>query len=219
MAAMPENTLFAFRSEGAFAGAPTPWWPELAPARIHRYWDGRPAFYPPWHNQTVALATWDDEVVAFHFHCCYDRLAPEVDDPGKLWEGDVLEVFLRPSDFPSYYEVEVSPSGQTLSARIRQPRLDVDFGWRPRLQVNSSVDEKERVWNMALALPFADLGPARTPQLGDAWRLNLTRIAGREPRREYLAWRPTFTAGPDFHRPASFGHLIFLEEGLHGDAA
>jgi hypothetical protein len=46
-----------------------------------------------------------------------------------------------------------------------------------------------------------------SPEVGDAWRLNLHRIAGPEEDREFLSWPPSYAAVPDC---LVFGHLIFL---------
>jgi hypothetical protein len=40
----------------------------------------------------------------------------------------------------------------------------------------------------------------------DELRLGLFRIEGPEPRRVYIAWRPT--GAKTFHVPAAFGSLV-----------
>ena len=52
----------------------------------------------------------DDAVVATYL---------EHDQP--LYEEDVVEVFLAPSDIRHYYEIEVNPLGTTFDARIDSP--------------------------------------------------------------------------------------------------
>lgn len=210
---MPENTLFALRTDNAPGSRPLAGWTDPAPARIERYWDGRSAFYPPWHNLTIVTASWNYSTLYFHFDCCFERLQRREPDPEELWEGDVVEVFLRPADLDHYFEVEISPSGSSLAAIVHRPRIDVDFGWRPDLVVESRVDEEAQRWQVDLGIALADLGQAAAPRSGTSWRLNLTRIAGEAPRREYLSWRPTWAPEPDFHVPQCFGHLFFVEPG------
>ncbi|RPJ84908.1 MAG: hypothetical protein EHM18_11280, partial [Acidobacteria bacterium] len=115
-----------------------------------------------------------------------------------------------------YFELEVSPLGQWLGAHIRKPRVDVDFRWDSGLRVNAKIDKESGVWSAVLAVPFVPMmecfNDRRRPDTGDAWRLNLYRMAGEEPEREYLAWCPTFTAVPDFHVPSAFGNIIFVGE-------
>ena len=134
-----------------------------------------------------------------------------------LYEKDVVEVFLRPPGRADYFEINVSPLGQWVSAHILKPRTSVDFQWRSNLRLRAECDDREQVWRVFLEMPYASIISAPRPDVGGAWRLSLCRIAGEGADREYLAWRPTFTERPDFHVPPSFGHLIFLDGGNSHD--
>lgn len=222
---MPENTLFSYRTEETdktLFNYNSPVWQQCEKAAIDRYWNGRSALKEKglnWKNMTRVGSVWNDESVLFYFQCWYDVLNvnPEwstaKSHPG-LWEKDVVEVFIKPEPNEDYFEIEVSPLGQWLVAHVLKPRVDVDFNWKSDLKLKAEIDERQRIWRAFLVVPFQRMiEPApedRPPQVGEVWRLNLFRITGEDSNREYLSWRPTFTALPDFHVPQSFGNLMFL---------
>lgn len=221
---MPENTLFSYlteESESTLFDAGAPLWDQCETVTIDRYWNGEYVLKErglDWENLTRIASLWNEECVFFYFQCWYDTLNvnPEwrAGAPAHgLWEKDVVEVFLKPAACDDYFEIEVSPLGQWLDGRVIKPRVKVDFDWDSRLRVKVVIDEEEHIWRAFLALPFEPMAEAgalaRVPQVGEAWRLNLYRVTGEEPR-EYMAWRPTFTEEPDFHVPSAFGNLIFF---------
>ena len=224
---MLENTLFSYRAR---QGEPGPIssgaavWRKCEEVTIDRYWNGSSPFQSQghnWANLTHVRSCWNSQAVFFHFQAWFDRLDvnPEWSTEtttDTLYERDVVEVFLRPPGREDYFEINISPLGQWLSAHILKPRISVDFQWRSDLRLRAECDRREQVWRVFLGVPYASIS-APCPEVGGAWNLSLCRIAGEGADREYLAWRPTFTERPDFHIPASFGHLIFLGgEDSHG---
>lgn len=223
---MAENSLFSRATsidEGFILESAPEAWQSAEEVTIDRYWNGEPASRskPDWNTLTRVRALWNRENLYFWFDCTYDTISvkPELGSGGpidKLWETDVFEVFLRPPCSPDYFEFEVGPLGQWLDVHVITPRQNVDFAWSSHLDVAVDLDEHERTWSGVLKIPFAPLlqtvGSGQTPEPGELWGINLFRLAGEEPDREYLAWRPTRTIEPDFHVPSAFGHLIFLEE-------
>ena len=188
-----------------------------ASALIDRYWDGRKA---PGHLNTEVRCAWNEEDFYFYFWAPFVDLY--VNDEWTrdesvygLWERDVVEVFLRPEISETYFEFEVSPVGQWLDILVRRPRKDVDFGWRSGLKVQCELDSQRRLWTARLIIPAKPmihvLQLPSAPKSGDIWKVNLFRISGAAPSREYLAWQPTFTPQPDFHVPEAFGNLILVE--------
>jgi alpha-galactosidase len=224
---MPENTLFSYRSdekEEALFDKRHPAWARPEKIFIDRDWMGRSLLREKgidWKNLTQAASLWNDERIHFRFDCWFETLNIDEDlardrSVRGLWENDVVEIFLKPEARDDYFEIEISPLGQWLDAHIRMPRIDVNFHWSSGLGLDVSIDREERIWRLFVSLPVESFaGPAggmRPPVVGEVWRANFCRIAGDDPEREYLAWRPTFTPRPDFHVPASFGNLFFLEE-------
>jgi alpha-galactosidase len=224
---MPENTLFSYfssRQDHELLDRKNSGWDKAEKIAISRYWNGKAALKekaPGWRNMTEVKSVWTKSDVYFYFCCWFAELnvnpawGTGSSVPG-LWEKDVVEVFLRPESCDDYFELEVSPLGQWLDVHVRKPRVDVDFRWNSGLRVDAKIDKAGGVWSAVLAVPFAPMmgcfGDRTCPQIGDAWRLNLYRMAGEEPEREYLAWCPTFTAVPDFHVPSAFGNIIFIGE-------
>ncbi|RPI29856.1 MAG: hypothetical protein EHM61_00110 [Acidobacteria bacterium] len=223
---MPTNTLFSYFSadrDDEVLDSKHPAWEKTDKVVISRLWNGRAALKekgPEWRNMTEVTSIWTKSHLCFHFCCWYDELnvnrawATNSSVPG-LWERDVVEVFLRPESCDDYFELEVSPLGQWLDVHIRKPRVDVDWRWDSGLRVDARIDDAAGVWTAMLAVPFAPMmegcfGDRTRPEIGDAWRLNLYRMAGEDPDREFLAWCPTFSPVPDFHVPSAFGNIIFI---------
>ena len=174
-----------------------------------------------WPNLTRVESIWNTDSMFFLFQCWYDELNLMDDQPvnrpvDRLWETDVVEIFLRPESCDDYFEIEISPLGQWLDAHIRKPRVDVNFNWSSGLDLGVEILKSKKFWTAAAKVPFRPIletcGLRNLPQVGDVWRLNLFRMAGRGPNREFLAWRPTFTRVPDFHVPSAFGNLLFIKD-------
>lgn len=150
---------------------------------------------------TVLFNGVDDHTVATH-----DR------HDAPLWQEDVVEIFLAPSDRTLYYEFEVNPLGATFDAKITSPdgvrqTMHADVEWNCA-GLWATVAHRNGHWLTALRIPFAGLGVA-TPRPGDRWAANLFRV-DRHPRGdEYSAWQPTMKKPADFHVAASFGLLAF----------
>jgi hypothetical protein len=156
---------------------------------------------------TIAYRGMDDEIRASHL--AHD--AP-------LYEADVFEAFLSPSDPAEYFELEVSPLGTTFDARIISPdgvraTMRADLSW----ECDGLIALVRRSWNDAgmfvaettLRVPFAALG-RDTPRAGEEWRANFFRIDRSAAHGdEFSAWSPTLRTPPDFHVAAAFGTLRF----------
>ena len=217
---MPENAIFSHRTSETHTTLFDPFnklWGKCEATAIDRYWDGRSALREKghhWMNLTYVRSLWNEQVVFFYFESWFDSLnvnpewSRETAIEG-LWNKDVVEVFLKPGAAPSYFEIEVSPLGQWANMRIVEPRVEVDLEWNSDLELETLLSKHESIWRVFLGLPYKSIWE-KPPEVGTSWRVNLYRIAGKEPHREYLAWRPTFTGQPDFHVPSSFGHLIFI---------
>ena len=218
---MPENSLFSLHTEEAEASLFDPanaLWAQCEAAAIDRFWNGKSTLRErghSWPDLTHVRSLWGNEALFFYVESWFDSLNVNPDWGGAgatlgLADKDVVEVFLRPERSDRYFEFEVSPLGQRLDVCIVKPRVEVDPGWHSNLRVKAVLTEGEGVWRAFLRVPYQPM-MATPPEVGVAWRLNLFRIAGQEPDRDYLAWRPTFTDRPDFHAPWAFGHLIFLD--------
>jgi carbonic anhydrase/acetyltransferase-like protein (isoleucine patch superfamily)/bifunctional DNA-binding transcriptional regulator/antitoxin component of YhaV-PrlF toxin-antitoxin module len=174
---------------------------------------------------TEVKACWDERCLYVAFSChdsdVWGTLS-ERDQP--LYDEEVVEVFLSPTgDLAHYFEFEVSPLNTIFDAKVFNPNLDratmlVDADWnaagiRTGVGVAGTLDNRSDVdlgWIAELAIPFADLGLAGAPSPGSVWRANFYRIE-RGAVEEFSAWSPTYKDPPDFHVPACFGELVFVE--------
>lgn len=141
---------------------------------------------------TRAKMLWDDEYFYFAFTCT-DRdmwtIYKEEDD--RLWEEEVVEVFIDPDgDGRNYLELEVSPTNTVVDLLIYsvEPEFNSSVEWdikglKTAVQtygsVNDSSDE-DTGWSVEIAIPWSAMGKEITggekPSIGTNWRLNLYRI-------------------------------------------
>jgi alpha-galactosidase len=224
---MPENTLFSRFSdadEKSLLDLHHSAWSKCEKVIIDRDWRGQPMLRQKgynWKNLTEIASLWNHTHLFFFFQCWFDELNLSLDRPpnqpvNQLWETDVVEVFLKPESCEDYFELEFSPLGQWLDVHVLQPRVDVNFNWKSHVKVHAEIQEKEGTWHVIASIPLESIKQGclfqDSAREGQCWRLNLYRMAGTEPNREFLAWRPTFTQQPDFHVPASFGNILFLKD-------
>lgn len=128
-----------------------------------------------------------------------------------IYEEEVVEAFLAPTDARHYLELESSPFGAWFEARIESPDGRRDTMQADRAWTCAGWERAARVreggWDVEWAIPFVSIG-APAPQPGSRWRANFFRI-DQANGGEYSAWSPTLLDPPDFHVPARFGVLHF----------
>jgi hypothetical protein len=179
------------------------------PTQVRCAWDDQ--------NLYVAFAAQDSDVWSKY---------TERDD--KLWEEEVVEVYLDPDgDGLGYKEFEINPLGALIDLDIEDPaelpqgkalewRSWNATGWRTAVQVDGTVSnraDKDRGWTAETAIPFADLGVA-APKVGDTWRVQFYRIDRPGPDdNDYSSWSATDT----FHRPSRFGRVSFAANPFDDD--
>lgn len=167
---------------------------------------------------------WDDRSVAekdnVHLHIEYGEgqdlhikvRAPFYDDPhinntvpvgsmDKLWEYEVVEVFLLGSD-EHYLEMEFSPRGQYLLLQLHGYRNVVKY---PLYIDNYSANIDGKEWSGSYVVP-SEYIPANPS------KFNAYAIHGSNEARQYLALFPTPFGKyevPDFHRLEYFQDFKF----------
>lgn len=188
-------------------------------------WDVIPPITPfiladgsgPAAQQTAARICADQHALYLRFDCMdrdiwgsYTRR----DEP--LYDEEVVEIFISPGPAApaSYYELELSPDGVLLDARIHNPSsrrddLAVDLSWDADARWLARRDDAAGHWLAILALPWATLNADPPPPV---WRGNLYRIERpRDGPPEFSCWSPTRTDPADFHKPEQFGFFILPE--------
>lgn len=159
---------------------------------------------------TRVACRWDATALQVRFECIdVDPWATITQRDGRLWEEEVVEVFLDPvGDGEAYFEFEVNPLNTVLDLVLRRNRSGhkMDFAW-DCAGLETGVERTADGWTTEITIPFASVADA-TPQPGAEWRVNFTRIdRPRDRERELTAWCPTMAS--TFHVPSRFGILRF----------
>jgi hypothetical protein len=184
--------------------------PRLA---IDRDWRGESA---PVELKTTAMVLWSERELFFGFECKYTEL--DIDEEFNaheeryaLWDRDVCEAFVRSPVEPHerhYREFEVAPTGQWCDLIVDRSRMLADWQWRSGMRTASEIIEPEKIWRVAMAVPFDAFGCE--PRANDLWHANLFRISRSNGARQYLALSPTFAEKPNFHVAEAFIKLRFV---------
>jgi hypothetical protein len=138
-------------------------------------------------SQTTGRLLWDDQFLYLAFEMSDADIRPSAltsgsgGRDGRLYEGDVIEFFVRPDEnSPQYFEFEWSPNGDLFDARFDTRRFGPpSTSWNTELSAavhvdgtwDNSADEDQR-WIVETRIPlvaFADV------QGGESWRFTLAR--------------------------------------------
>jgi hypothetical protein len=189
-------------------------WARARPARLARYWSGKPA---PAARRAEARLLWDDEALFARFVC--EQREPLIVNPNPqrerktmgLWERDVCEMFVAPrADDPSrYFEFEVAPTGEWIDLALRTTTEGRATDWDFYSGMTAGARISDGSVAVAMRVPWKAFGIAAPPRAGERWRVNLFRCVGAGETRGYVVWQPTFTPEPAFHVPDKFGQLLF----------
>ena len=178
------------------------------------------AFDADWRGQnadpqrrTEVRLLWTPETLHVQFKARYRSITAFADSTSdgrtdRLWERDVCEAFFAPdASHPYMYkEFEVAPNGLWIDLDIvTKSKRDLRSGLRRQVR----IDEANKTWQAMLAIPMTSL--TASFDVTQTWRANFFRVEGPREPRFYSAWQPTHTPEPDFHCPAAFGTLTFLE--------
>jgi len=166
--------------------------------------------------RTEVRSRWTRDNLYFLFICPYKNLylnpAPDVmRETYGLWKWNVAEVFIGSDfhDIKRYKEFEVSPQNEwvDLDINLNAPRHEQGWTWNSGFEHSARVDERARVWYVAMRIPFAALGSPE-PVAGTLLRLNLFRTEGPPEDPKEITWRPPMSG--TFHVPERFGVLTLV---------
>lgn len=187
-------------------------WTRARPIQISRYWSGEEA---PAARHAEARIIWSNKSLGVRFVC--KQSEPLMVNPHPqltqktigLWDRDVCEVFLAPDARTPYryFEFEAAPTGEwvDLAINLGPTERETDPEFHSGMTTAARLADNELTIN--LRIPWGD--SLHEPKRGEEWRVNLFRCIGIGNQR-YLAWRPTYTAEPNFHVPEAFGWLSFV---------
>ena len=140
------------------------------------------------------------------------------EDFAKLWEEDVVEIFLWTDEsIPLYFEYELSPLNYELPIIVPNTGGDF-FGWRPwqyegvrktrhATKIMKDQEGNTTGWIAEFFIPYALLKPLGNvpPQKGTEWRINMYR---NDIDQEFSSWswKPVEKTYHDYNR---FGVIRF----------
>jgi hypothetical protein len=168
---------------------------------------------------TRVKVLYSESGIYFLFNCG-DRIINSTlqADNLKLWEEDVVEVFLMPDEkYPLYFEYQLSPLNYELTILI--PNLEGNFlGWLPwqyegermtRHETSVIKNSQGNVegWIAEFFIPWKLLTPLITgpPKKGEKWKANMYRLDYDKGLTRF-SWQKTDI---NFHEPHNFGTFIF----------
>lgn len=138
-----------------------------------------------------------------------------------LWNGDVFELFFKPSDEkPAYNEFQVNPKSVILELPFRQRGEDFQklaaappSGYTAMAVVDGTLDhpgDEDRGWSVEARIPWAAFANSGgEPKAGDVWKFALCRYDyGPEGTKPVLMSSAPLER-PSFHRYEDYGRLHF----------
>jgi hypothetical protein len=139
----------------------------------------------------------------------------------RLWEEEVVEIFLQPAGASAYGEVEISPGNVTCDVWVTPNPRSFDGKWNlegleSRVTPRRDGAGRTTGWTAVALLPwtgFARGGVTAAPRPRDRWRFNVFRIErpGGPDRPEQgallFAWSPT--GERTFHVVEAFRGMVF----------
>jgi hypothetical protein len=142
----------------------------------------------------------------------------------KLWNEEVVEIFLQPGGQEEYGELEISPANVVTDVWVNPNARRFDASWNleglvTRVAMRADDVGRPAGWTALAVMPWSSFAAAKgvgpPPRAGDRWRFNVFRIerpAGKErPEQDaqYLAWSPT--GQRTFHVAEAFRDLVFVD--------
>jgi hypothetical protein len=171
---------------------------------------------------TFAYLVWDDDALYYAGSMTDSELRSYgTKRNDTLWDGDVFELFLKPSaDKPAYFEFQANPKmfvfemafprrGAELGAYTEAPLL----GNKAVVALDGTLDQsgdRDRGWTVEGRIPWSAFanGEAK-PKPGDEWFFAICRYDyGPEGTKPVLMSSAPLTQ-PNFHRYEDYGKLRF----------
>ncbi len=182
-------------------------------------WDGaREVSWGPEPYRTRFRALWNEHGLHLRFDAEDDApwyTMTERDD--RLWEEEVVEIFLDPLGDGRYVEVELNPANVVCDLRrlgpgeaAADPIGPMDRGFSVT-GMQTAVTASDDRWIGTLYLPWEGLDLPVAPAAGAEIPFNVFRIKrpggpeDPEAGAVFAAWSPT--GGPSFHVPEAFRPL------------
>ena len=174
---------------------------------------------------TVARLLWNHNYLYIAFECQDDDIAPYATGAdGPLWNGDVVELFIKPQEQkPEYFEFEFNPAGTIFDAFYTTGRgepheiaLLWDSGAKVGYTVNGSAnrrDDNDIGYTIEVAIPLSIFNGMITtaPVKGTSWKFAVCRYdySKNLPAPLLVMSCPNSTHG--FHGYELYQTILFME--------
>lgn len=193
-------------------------------------WQDAPAIGPfasYWDNKTRrpgtrAYLAWDDEAL-YYAGLMTDT---ELRSYGKnrndsLWDGDVFELFLKPSaDRPEYYEFQANPKALVFECffpkRGIYPKVLSEapvLGNTAAVRLDGTLDhpgDTDVGWIVEGRIPWTAFRPTGgKPKPGDEWRFAICRYDYGPQGTKPITMSSAPLTKPNFHQHEDYGRLRF----------
>ncbi|MGC8639151.1 MAG: carbohydrate-binding family 9-like protein [Isosphaeraceae bacterium] len=172
---------------------------------------------------TKAYLVWDDEAIYYAGTMSDTEVkAFGTHRNDTLWDGDVFELFLKPSaDRPEYFEFQANPRGLIFEMAFVKRGQSQDPFNKSRVLGNHAVvavdgtldhpDDKDRGWTVEGRIPWSACALAGgKPKAGDSWLFAICRYDHYGP----VGTKPILMScapltQPNFHRHEDYATLKF----------
>lgn len=172
---------------------------------------------------TIAYLVWDDEAIYYGGVMSDKELKAFGDNRNDhLWNGDVFELFLKPSlDRPEYFEFQANPKGTVFEVAFKgREQIPADFSKEPVLGNMASVKligtldrtgDVDTSWTVEGRIPWSAFkASGGRPKPGAIWSFAICRydygLQGTEPI--LMSSAPLSQA--KFHLYEDYGKLKFV---------
>ena len=180
---------------------------------------------------TFAYLVWDDDALYYAGSMTDAELRSfGTKRNDHLWNGDVFELFLKPSDErPEYYEFQANPRGAVFEVLF--PKRGHDFGGfanAPPLDTKAAValkgtldseGDRDEGWSVEGRMPWSSFAPTGgKPKAGADWRFAICRYDYGPKGTDPITMSCAPLTRPSFHRYEDYGTLRFegpKEESRH----
>ncbi len=198
-------------------------WRDVESLSLKHFMGAKPEHFP----KVQAKLAYDDKSVYVIFQVD-DRYVRAVAKKHQdaVFRDSCVEFFFTPSGnvAQGYFNLEMNCGGTMLFYYQRAPSqssVPISGADLSRIKVSHSLPKiidpeiaDPTQWTVAYRLPvamFSKYFSARIqqPAPGITWRANLYKCADDTSHPHWLTWSPVNFAEPDFHRPHSFGSLVF----------
>jgi hypothetical protein len=209
----PDARMASRRAKADFeptADPASPYWKSVEPIAGAVDPFGQPAT----SNRFTFRTQWTENNLYFLFECPYDELnlkqnPTQSEETNKLWEWDVVEVFIG-ADFDNihrYRELQVSPQGEWVDLDIDRnaPKPEGGWRWNSGMKTKARIDRANRTWYGEMKVPMSSINAQRAAP-GSEFRINVYRLAGTAPKRIQVMWTPTRVRS--HHTPEKFGRIV-----------